>query len=115
MLRICITLGLALAVAAPAAGQLLRCKDAEGKTIYTDKPELCPGAEPFEPKGEIQTPVEAAPTPAARTGTSDRLERARQRERQAAAEEGEALRWKQKKLAKEQELASIQARAGRDP
>ena len=57
MLRIVMGIGLLLALSAPAAADLLRCKNAEGKTIYTDKPELCPGAEPFEPKGEIQTPV----------------------------------------------------------
>ncbi len=102
--------GLALLLAAPAAADLLRCKNAEGKMIYTDKPELCPGAKPFEPKGEIQTQPSPSTSPAAPSTPSVRLERARQRQRQAAAEEGEALRWKQRKESKEQELASIAAR-----
>jgi hypothetical protein len=99
----------AFALAGPAAADLLRCKAADGRMIYTDNPALCPGAKPFEPKGAIQTaPSEASK--ARESAPAARLERARARERSAAAQEGEALRWKQRKVASEQELETIQAR-----
>ena len=106
--RVIILAGI-LALATPAAAELLRCKAADGRMIYTDNPALCPGAKPFEPKGAVQTAP--SPTPASReVAPSSRIERARARQRQAEAQEGEALRWKQRKEAKEQELASIRAR-----
>ena len=43
-----------LVFAAPAAADLLRCKGPDGKVIYTDKADVCPGADPFEPTGVIQ-------------------------------------------------------------
>ena len=35
--------------AAPAQAELFRCTGPDGKTIFTDKKDACPGAEPFEP------------------------------------------------------------------
>lgn len=93
--------------APPAEAELLRCKDAHGKTIYTDKPELCPGAKPFEPKGEIQA---APPRTAPASRGPSALERARERQRAYDAEAGEAKRWQRKKQESEQELARIRER-----
>lgn len=87
-----------LVCAAPAAADLLRCKGPDGKTIYTDDKSLCPGSEPFEPKGEIQG---ESPAPAARETAEDPLEsrrrRAEERQRAYEAEEAEARVWREKK------------------
>jgi hypothetical protein len=109
MLSRTIIFALSLVLAGPAAAELLRCKAADGRMIYTDNPTLCPGAKPFEPKGEVQTAPSATPTPR-QTAPASRLQRARARKRSDEAQEGEALRWKQRKVAKEQELETIQAR-----
>lgn len=87
----------ALLCATPGAAELLRCKGPEGKTIYTDDRSLCPGARPFEPKGEVQTD---ASSPAARSGEdplSIRRRRAEQRQRAFEAEQAEARVWRDRK------------------
>lgn len=98
-----------LLAAGAASAELLRCAGADGRTIYTDNPALCPGANPFEPKGEVHGIEPAAPVhPAAREPS--RLERSQRRRRVEEAQAAEAARWKQKKLEKEQELEQVLAR-----
>jgi hypothetical protein len=92
-----------------ASAELLRCADANGRTIYTDNPSLCPGADPFQPKGEVHGIEPDAAVPPAAPEPS-RRERSQRRRRVAEAEAAEAARWKQKRLEKEQELEQILAR-----
>jgi len=91
------------------AAELLRCAGADGRTIYTDNPALCPGATSFEPKGEVHGIDPAPPAHRAAPPTS-RRERQHKRRRVAEAEAAEAARWQQKKLEKEHELEQILAR-----
>jgi len=87
---------------------LLRCTGPDGKTIYTDSKALCPEAEPFEPRGELQSgPPAAAESDDA---LADRQRRAADRLRRAEAEAGEAARWRDKKNQLEEALAAVQAR-----
>jgi hypothetical protein len=98
-----------LLAAGTATAELLRCAGADGRTIYTDNPALCPGANPFEPKGEVHGIEPDAPANPAAPEPS-RHERSQRRRRVAEAEAAEAARWKQKKLEKEQELEQVLAR-----
>jgi hypothetical protein len=97
--------------AAPARAELFRCELPDGQTIYTDSKAKCPGADPFEPKGEVQKAAERdAPGAASRAPLEDRRERAQARERAAEAEAGEARRWRQKREESEQALEQIRQR-----
>lgn len=106
--------GGALAIAwgaTSAQAELLRCKGPDGRTIYTDDKSRCPGADPFEPEGEVQRTESTAPDAAAsRAPLDDRVERARARQRAAQAEEGEARRWRQKRDEAQQQLEHLARR-----
>jgi hypothetical protein len=95
-----------LVLASPAASDLLRCKGADGKTIFTDDPAMCPGADPYEPDATVLR-AEDSVAPAA---APSREEARAQRKRAAEAEAGEARRWRQKRLDKEAELEAIAER-----
>jgi hypothetical protein len=99
-------------VAASAQADLLRCKGPDGRTIYTDKKALCPGAEPFEPSAELQqAPGAESPDGAAAPAPFDeRRDRAAARKRAAEAEEGEARRWRLKKEKGEDALEALTRR-----
>jgi hypothetical protein len=103
-----VALGL-VTVAERAGAELYRCKGPDGQTLYTDNQALCPGAEAFEPQGEVQAAPgrEAEAAPASR---GSRLERAEARRLAEEAEKGEAARWRRKREEAEQ---AIEALAGR--
>lgn len=114
--RIASAIALVLGLGYPtlSSAELLRCKDATGKMIYTNNKALCPGAKPFEPRGSVQTPSSAgrsdpsaASRPSLGANPAARLQRARERRRAADAQAGEAARWLQKKQDAEKELARI--------
>ena len=100
-----LTAVLAVAVLAGSAhAELFRCKGPDGKTIFTDRKKVCPGADPSEPAGvvhraETAAPPDAASVPAARESNAHA-------EMEAAAE----AQWKHKKLDAERHLAEIRAR-----
>jgi len=97
--------------AAMAQAELLRCQGPDGRTIYTDDKSRCPGADPFEPSGEVQRAEEVEPAGAAsRAPLDDRVERARARQRANEAEEGEARRWREKRQEAEQQLEQLTQR-----
>lgn len=104
-------LGLALGVGIPSArdarADLLRCEGPDGRTIYTDDAAVCPGAEPFEPSGAVQSVEPVAPAAAGRQRRLDAIERRRLTDQ---AEAGEKERWQLKKRAKEEELQVIALR-----
>jgi hypothetical protein len=94
-----------------AQAELLRCKGPDGRMIYTDDKSRCPGADPFEPSGEVQRAEEPESSGAAsRAPLDDRVERARARRRAAEAEQGEARRWRQKREEAEQQLEHLARR-----
>lgn len=100
------------AVAPPARADLLRCIGPDGKMIYTDNKALCPEAEPFEPKGELQrdeSSLERGERPASPgpDALDARLQRARQRQAAFEAEQGEAERWRRKKEKLEQDVENL--------
>jgi hypothetical protein len=90
---------LALALSATAArAELFRCTGPDGKTIFTDQKQNCPGAEPSEPSGVVhraETPESAPAAPSRAPGASD---------------ESEAMQWKQKKRDAESAIEQIEAR-----
>ncbi|MGH0032825.1 MAG: hypothetical protein ACQGVC_23775 [Myxococcota bacterium] len=109
--------GAVLLAAVPAGAELLRCMGPDGKMIYTDKKEVCPEAEPFEPKGELQvgsTTGEREQREEAASSSRSRLAERRRRanERMAAleAQQGEEQRWRKKKADLEQEIEKTVAR-----
>src|SRR5687767_6812274 len=94
---------LAMVLGSAAHAELYQCRGPDGKTIYTDQKDTCPGADPFEPSGVVHkavTPEPPSAGPASRVG--DPLEQ----EAQANA----AAQWKQRKAEAEQRLQSLQAR-----
>jgi hypothetical protein len=97
-------------LAAGAAAELLRCAGADGRMIYTDNPALCPGADPFEPTGEVHGIDPEAPVHPTAAPDPSRRERSERRRRVNEAEAAEAARWRQRKLETQQELEQILAR-----
>jgi hypothetical protein len=90
-----------------ARAELFRCTGPDGKTIFTDQKNTCPGAEPSEPTGVVhraETPEshQSAPDP----GTSAPAALSRDPH---AADASEAAQWKQKKRDAEQQVAKLQA------
>jgi Domain of unknown function (DUF4124) len=84
-------------LASPAGAELFRCTTPDGQTVFTDKKGTCPGAEPFEPSGEVQSAdTPSAPPPAARKPLADE------------AEAEQARLWRDKKRAAEEDLAGVQ-------
>lgn len=97
-----------------ARAELLRCKGPDGKTIYTDKPALCPGAAPFEPSGSVQkAPGSSAPAAPSVPGVPSVPGQQTRQERQGlrqAADKARAAQWAAKKRAAEEELEQVIAR-----
>jgi hypothetical protein len=107
---LCWALGAALVTAATARdarADLLRCQGPEGRTVYTDDPAVCPGAEPFEPAGALQGVEPVAPAAVGRQQRLDAIGRQRLKDQ---SEAGEIERWQLKKRAKEEELQGITLR-----
>lgn len=96
-----VVVGLALGLTAPVAAELFRCRDADGKTIFTDQKSLCPSAEPFEPSGVVH-PVDPTPEPPAASAPS--LAAPSALDPDASHEEA----WQQKKRAAEVEIQRIE-------
>lgn len=103
-----VALGL-LAAAAPAAAELYRCQGPDGKTLFTDNKALCPGADAFEPSGELQT-APARPAPAPAGGGDARLDRAEARRLSEEAERSEAARWRRMREEAERKIAAVAER-----
>lgn len=104
---------LAVSVAAvPAAADLYRCKDADGKVRYTDDASLCPGAAPHEPKGNIQRieSVAPSPTPPASGGSFEASEQAL--EAHEAAWRGKLQQARQERDALSKEVEQLEDLAG---
>lgn len=104
---VAVVLATALGSAAERAGaELYRCKGPDGKTLYTDNKALCPGADAFEPQGEVQEAPgpDARSTPASRDTRADRAEARRLAEE---SEQGEARRWRQKREDAERRLEEV--------
>lgn len=97
-------LALATLAATPAAAELFRCEGPDGEPIFTDQQGVCPGSEAYEPDGRLQT------SPGARPGATQ-LPASRVRDmRSEAVESGMAEAWRQKRIAAEAAIASLQAR-----
>jgi uncharacterized protein DUF4124 len=88
-----LALALSALAATPAAAELYRCQDPDGRTIYTDQKDACPGAKPFEPSGQVLSaptpagsaqPAPAAPPAAAEPDTDAAMEQHWQDKRRAA-------------------------------
>jgi hypothetical protein len=93
----------ASALATAAHAELFRCTGPDGKAIFTDQKQNCPGADASEPAGVVhraETPEPPPGAPAARAGDPQT----------AIAEAQAASLWKQKKRDAEQQLERIQAR-----
>ncbi len=97
-------LGVWLGLGTAAAGaELYRCQRPDGSLFYTDAASACPGSDPHELAGEVQS-VPAAPPPAARArgaggpGVAGRLE------------EGQAAQWRQRREDSEQKLRQAEER-----
>jgi len=90
-------------VPATAGAELFRCVGADGTITFTDDATSCPGSEPHVPIGVVHS-IPAAPPARSAPGAaaSDALAR-------KAAATQEKL-WRDKKLAAETELASVEER-----
>jgi len=103
-----------LLVPSPVGAEIFKCTGADGKTVYTSDPTVCPGAKPHELKTEMQTvvPSSRASRPAAvRTAA----------EKEAAGEAGNGAKggvpdglmemWRRKRPEAEAKLAELKDRA----
>jgi hypothetical protein len=100
---------LAVALGAGSAhAELFRCKGPDGKTIYTDQKETCPGADPFEPSGVVHKAVTPEP-PSAEPGRPDGPASHASDPLAEEAKADAAAQWKQRKLEAEQRVKSAQA------
>src|SRR5687768_16856198 len=97
----------ASSLATAAHAELFRCTGPDGKTIFTDQKQTCPGAEASEPAGVVHH----AETPEAPDRGADTVPAARSSEPPVpdAAEQAAAL-WKQKKRDAEQRVEELHAR-----
>jgi hypothetical protein len=95
-------IGVAALLLAPAASaELYRCQDANGRTVFTDDPAVCPGARPSESTGRVQA-VPSAPLQRSAPPARSSL--------QQQAEDAAETLWRQKKSSKEHELRELEAR-----
>lgn len=97
-------LGLALLASSGARAELLRCTGPDGKTIYTDDKSVCPEAKPFEPSAVLHGTERQAPA-----APVEHRQRAASRESAQDADAGEAQRWRDMRIAQEEELNRIAA------
>jgi hypothetical protein len=89
---------------AAVSAELFRCTGPDGRMVYTDDRSVCPAAEPFQPSAVLHGTE--------RQGPAQRPERRSQalaRDSAQDAEAGEAARWREMRLAKEEELRRIEA------
>jgi hypothetical protein len=94
--------------AASARAELFRCTGPDGKTIYTDQKDSCPGADPFEPSGVVHKAVTPEPPPV--QPSQEAVPAARGSDPLAEqAKEGTAAQWRMRKEEAEQKVRSIQA------
>lgn len=100
--------GLLALAPAGASAELLRCTGRDGKTIFTNDKSQCPGAETYKPKAVLHGTESQPAAPAPSPGT--RSSRALRHDQAESTEVGEAARWQQKKLDKENELSEVTAR-----
>ena len=92
----------------PRRAELFRCTGPDGKTIYTDQKDSCPGADPFEPSGVVHKAVTPEPPPA--RPSQESVPAARGSDPLAEkAKEGAAAQWRMRKEEAEQKVRSIQA------
>lgn len=98
------TAGLAL-VAGPAPADLYRCQRADGSLFYSDKASACPGRDPHELTGQLQSVPTARP-PVARARKAQPASPLEQR-----LLEAEAARWKQRREDALQQLHEVEQRA----
>jgi len=92
-------------LAAAADAELFRCTGPDGRTIFTDQKDTCPGADPFEPSGVVLE----APTPS----STDRAAPPAAVAGQPLADDVEAAhadQWKRRKLEAEQQIERIRQR-----
>jgi hypothetical protein len=92
------------ALATAAHAELFRCTGPDGKTIFTDQKQTCPGAEASEPAGVIQR----AETPDASKQNDEGVPASRADDSHPPGAEAEAF-WKQKKRDAEQKVEEIRA------
>jgi hypothetical protein len=92
-----------------AAAELFRCTGPDGKTVYTDKKSVCPQAETYTPKAELQgtDPQPASAGEEGEESASDARLRTLRRMKVDDARAGEAARWQQLKKQKEDELEDV--------
>jgi Domain of unknown function (DUF4124) len=90
--------------AAPAQAELFRCTGPDGKTVYTDQKDTCPGADPFEPSGVVHKAV-TPPPPSGHSGSAVPASRGAD----PLAQESAAAQWKGRKAEAEQRVQSIRA------
>ena len=90
-----------VAVSERASADLFRCRTADGKVVFTDREDACPGAEPHTINAEIQTYV---PTPAAVAPQSPSAV-SPQGAQGTDAMEGV---WREKKVSTEKELEALE-------
>ena len=97
----------ASSLATAAHAELFRCTGPDGKPVFTDRKDTCPGAEASEPAGIVHR----TETPEGPQRDTDAVPAARSSEPQApdAAEQAAAL-WKQKKRDAEHRIEEIHAR-----
>jgi hypothetical protein len=97
--------GILLGLPAGLAGaELYRCRRADGSLVYSDAASACPGSDPHQLSGEVQsTPTAVPPAAQARAGGGAALER--------RLEEAQAARWRQRREDAEQKLREAEERA----
>ena len=93
--------------AAPARAELFRCTGPDGKTIFTDQKETCPGADPFEPSGVVHKAVTPGP-PAEQPGEAAPPARGSDPLAEEAQERA-AAQWKMRKSEAEQKVQSLRS------
>lgn len=98
----------------PVGAEIFKCKGADGKTVYTSDPSVCPGAKPHELKTEMQTVV-----PSSRASRPATVRAAPEKEAAGAAGTGataappDGLRemWRRKRPEAEAKLVELQEQA----
>ena len=112
MLRFFLLLGCVAGFALPASAELFKCRGPDGRMIFTDQKEQCPGADPFTPEAVIHKaePPAAAATGAGVDARPDPASARRKARLVREAEESQAAHWRQKKTAAETELVEIAER-----
>ena len=106
-------LALALAVTSEdASAELFRCQQPDGRVVFTDREDACPGADPYTPVGAVQTfrssptvvaPAAASAAPSNGAGASPLVAL------DAGAQPG---LWREKKVNAAEELEALEQKWG---